>query len=86
MLRARWTIFLTPLAHVVQLPDVKGTPLRGCALCVAVDGTIAVVAVDSLEMCVDICPSTYLEADGVPQGVHDPRFCSHIAQDMLAMQ
>ncbi|KAL1733507.1 hypothetical protein EV714DRAFT_204586 [Schizophyllum commune] len=49
-LRARWTIFLTPLAHVVQLPDVKGTPLRGCALCVAVDGTIAVVAVDSLEM------------------------------------
>ncbi|KAL1677221.1 hypothetical protein EV122DRAFT_291263 [Schizophyllum commune] len=50
MLRARWTIFLTPLAHVVQLPDVKGTPLRGCALCVAVDGTIAVVAVDSLEM------------------------------------
>ncbi|KAI4523652.1 WD40 repeat-like protein [Schizophyllum commune Loenen D] len=50
ILRARWTIFLTPLAHVVQLPDVKGTPLRGCALCVAVDGTIAVVAVDSLEM------------------------------------
>ncbi|KAL1756097.1 hypothetical protein FB107DRAFT_212176 [Schizophyllum commune] len=50
MLRARWTIFLTPLAHVVQLPDVKGTPLRGCALCVAVDGTIAVAAVDSLEM------------------------------------
>ncbi|TRM56951.1 hypothetical protein BD626DRAFT_228313 [Schizophyllum amplum] len=49
-LRARWTLFLTPLTYVVQLPDVKGAPLRGCALCVAADGTIAVVAVDSLQM------------------------------------
>ncbi|KAL1744226.1 WD40-repeat-containing domain protein [Schizophyllum fasciatum] len=49
-LRARWTMFLTPLTCVIQLPDTNNTPLRGCTLCVAVDGTIAVVAVDALEM------------------------------------
>ena len=86
-LRARWTIFLAPLAHVVQLPDVKGTPLRGCALCVAVDGTIAVVAVDSLEMYVAFPPLPLTELKlTMEQGVHDTGFRGRLAQDLSARQ
>ncbi|KAJ7776775.1 hypothetical protein DFH07DRAFT_797695 [Mycena maculata] len=43
---ARWTIFTTPLANVVQFRDEKQSPLRGCVLCISRDGTIAVIAVD----------------------------------------
>ncbi|KAG5219971.1 WD repeat-containing protein [Salix suchowensis] len=42
---ARWTIFTTSLLNVLQFPDDRGV-LGGCILCVAEDGTIAVVVVD----------------------------------------
>ncbi|KIM43090.1 hypothetical protein M413DRAFT_26286 [Hebeloma cylindrosporum] len=43
---ARWTVFVTPLDKVVQFDVEKTSPLRGCALCIARDGTIAVIVVD----------------------------------------
>ncbi|KAH9480388.1 WD repeat-containing protein 7 [Psilocybe cubensis] len=43
---ARWTVFVTPLAKVIQFEADTTGPLRGCALCVARDGTIAVIIVD----------------------------------------
>ncbi|KAF7302006.1 WD-REPEATS-REGION domain-containing protein [Mycena indigotica] len=45
-LKARWTIFTTPLSRVIQFPDNKLSPLRGCVLCLSQDGTIAVIVVD----------------------------------------
>ncbi|PPR04097.1 hypothetical protein CVT24_010670 [Panaeolus cyanescens] len=43
---ARWNLFVTPLAQVVQFVDESSSPLRGCALCVSQDGTIAVIVID----------------------------------------
>ncbi|KAG7088816.1 hypothetical protein E1B28_012775 [Marasmius oreades] len=48
-LRARWTVFNTPLAEVLQFQDIKTGPLTGCVLCVAEDGTIVVVAIDGFK-------------------------------------
>ncbi|KAG9227453.1 hypothetical protein CCMSSC00406_0000901 [Pleurotus cornucopiae] len=45
---ARWTIFTTSLMNVLRFPDDRGV-LGGCILCVAEDGTIAVVVVDGLQ-------------------------------------
>ena len=44
--------FLVPLLHVVQVrqQEEHAGPLRGCALCISVDGTIAVIAVDGFEL------------------------------------
>ncbi|KAL0567058.1 hypothetical protein V5O48_014937, partial [Marasmius crinis-equi] len=47
---ARWTVFNTPLVKVLQFEDIKTGPLSGCVLCVAEDGTIAVVAIDGFEL------------------------------------
>jgi WD repeat-containing protein 7 len=49
---AHWTIFITPFHKVIQFADedLKTSPLRGCILCVSEDGTVAVVAVDSLQL------------------------------------
>ncbi|KAJ8081077.1 hypothetical protein PM082_017918 [Marasmius tenuissimus] len=46
---ARWTLLNTPLTKVLQFQDVKTGPLGGCVLCVAEDGTIAVIAIDGFE-------------------------------------
>ncbi|KAF8627389.1 hypothetical protein AX17_006204 [Amanita inopinata Kibby_2008] len=46
---ARWTVFTTSLSRVVQLPDGRTGPLRGCLLCVSQDGTIAIVAIDDFQ-------------------------------------
>ncbi|KAJ7281956.1 hypothetical protein C8J57DRAFT_1298981 [Mycena rebaudengoi] len=46
---ARWTIFTTPLASVIQFRDERRGPLRGCVLCVSQDGTIAVIVVDGFQ-------------------------------------
>ncbi|KAJ6554909.1 hypothetical protein DFH09DRAFT_1493798 [Mycena vulgaris] len=46
---ARWTIFTTPLASVIQFRDEKQGPLRGCVLCMSRDGTIAVIVVDGFQ-------------------------------------
>ncbi|KDR82569.1 hypothetical protein GALMADRAFT_237950 [Galerina marginata CBS 339.88] len=43
---ARWSIFVTPLAKVVQFEAETTGPLRGCALCISRDGTIAVIVID----------------------------------------
>ncbi|THH17275.1 hypothetical protein EW146_g3520 [Bondarzewia mesenterica] len=48
-LLARWTIFITPLVDVVQVNQDRGGPLRGCTLCVSLDGTIAVIAIDEYQ-------------------------------------
>jgi hypothetical protein len=49
-LRARWTIFTTPLAHVTQFADENAGPLKGCVLCVSEDGTVAVIVIDGLQL------------------------------------
>ncbi|KAK2465293.1 hypothetical protein APHAL10511_002647 [Amanita phalloides] len=46
---ARWTLFTTQLCHVIQLPVERTGPLCGCLLCVAEDGTIAVIALDDFQ-------------------------------------
>ena len=50
---------MVPLLHVVQVrqQEENAGPLRGCALCISVDGTIAVIAVDGFELyvCFDCC-------------------------------
>ncbi|KAF9468708.1 hypothetical protein BDZ94DRAFT_1304460 [Collybia nuda] len=46
---ARWIIFITPLASVIQIQEAQEGPLRGCVLCVSVDGTVAVIAVDGFQ-------------------------------------
>ncbi|KAK7054386.1 hypothetical protein VNI00_003580 [Paramarasmius palmivorus] len=56
---ARWTIFNTPLSRVLQFQDISSGPLRGCILCVAEDGTIAVVAIDGYEFLYMIPGSTF---------------------------
>jgi WD repeat-containing protein 7 len=49
-LYARWTVFLTPLASVLQIDERQGGPLSGCVLCISADGTIAVIAVDGFQL------------------------------------
>ncbi|KAI1788856.1 WD40 repeat-like protein [Ganoderma leucocontextum] len=46
---ARWTVFISPLAHVVSLHDEKVGRLCGCVLCISQDGTIAVIALDGYQ-------------------------------------
>ncbi|KAJ7068988.1 hypothetical protein B0H15DRAFT_138368 [Mycena belliarum] len=57
---ARWTIFTTPLTSVIQFRNEKQGPLRGCVLCVAHDGTIAVIAVDGFQFLYLIPGSAFL--------------------------
>ncbi|KAJ3534487.1 hypothetical protein NM688_g7130 [Phlebia brevispora] len=45
-LLARWTIFLEPLSEVIYLASGR---LKGCALCISQDGTIALVDVDGCQ-------------------------------------
>lgn len=47
---ARWTVFTSPLAHVVSLHDEKVGRLCGCVLCISQDGTIAVIALDGYQL------------------------------------
>lgn len=47
---ARWTVFLTPLARVLQIDEKVNSPLSGCVLCISADGTIAVIAIDGLQL------------------------------------
>ncbi len=49
-LLARWTVFTVPLARVINLEEGR---LSGCALCISEDGTIAVIAVDGFQLCVE---------------------------------
>ncbi|KAF8318412.1 hypothetical protein DL93DRAFT_2153747 [Clavulina sp. PMI_390] len=49
-LRARWTIFCTSLRHVITLPDDHAGRLKGCMICVADDGTLAVITLDAFEL------------------------------------
>jgi hypothetical protein len=49
-LRARWTVFTTPLAHVTQLQEVTAGPLKDCLLCVSEDGTVAVIVIDGFQL------------------------------------
>lgn len=49
-IQARWTLFCTPLLNLVLLDDERHGRLKGCMLCVAEDGTIAVVVVDGFEL------------------------------------
>ncbi|KAI9442968.1 hypothetical protein H4582DRAFT_1921610 [Lactarius indigo] len=46
---ARWVLFISPLQRVLHLRYDKGGPLRGCLLCIAGDGTIAVIALDDYQ-------------------------------------
>ena len=56
-LRAQWTIFTTPILTVIPLQDEVVGRLRGCILCVSEDGTLAVVAVEGLELSVEFLTS-----------------------------
>ncbi|EPQ54828.1 WD40 repeat-like protein [Gloeophyllum trabeum ATCC 11539] len=46
-LTARWTLFITPLRKVIEAPD-SGC-LKDCILCIAHDGTVAVIAIDGCQ-------------------------------------
>ncbi|PIL35130.1 hypothetical protein GSI_02919 [Ganoderma sinense ZZ0214-1] len=46
---ARWTVFTSPLAHMLSLHDEKVGRLCGCVLCISQDGTIAVIALDGYQ-------------------------------------
>lgn len=48
---ARWTIFISPLVQVLQCRETTG-PLRGCVLCASRNGTVAVIALDGLQLSV----------------------------------
>jgi hypothetical protein len=48
-LRARWTIFVEPLADVIEFED-KGCSLYGCILCISRDGTAVAVDIDSFHV------------------------------------
>ncbi|GLB39841.1 putative WD40 repeats [Lyophyllum shimeji] len=48
-LRARWTLFTTCLSSVIQIEATLSSPLRGCVLCISVDGTVAVIVVDGFQ-------------------------------------
>ncbi|KAG5639736.1 hypothetical protein H0H81_000016 [Sphagnurus paluster] len=47
---ARWILFTTCLSTVVPVLDTHESPLRGCALCVSTDGTVAVIAIDGFQL------------------------------------
>lgn len=47
---ARWITFTTPLSRVLQFESEKTGPLRGCAICVARDGTIAIIVIDGFHL------------------------------------
>lgn len=51
---ARWTVFATPLLAVIRLEDEEVGRLRGCVICVATGGTLAIISVETLELCVRI--------------------------------
>ena len=61
-MRAQWTLFLTPFLAVIPPQDEVVGWLRGCILCVSEDGTIAVVAVDGLELSVEFLTYGQLES------------------------
>ncbi|KAG6372767.1 hypothetical protein JVT61DRAFT_7165 [Boletus reticuloceps] len=49
---ASFVQFIAPLLYVVQVrqQEEHAGPLRGCGLCISMDGTIAVIAMDGFEM------------------------------------
>ncbi|KAH0826520.1 hypothetical protein J3R83DRAFT_5527 [Lanmaoa asiatica] len=49
---ASFVQFIAPLLHVVQVrqQEEHAGPLHGCVLCISMDGTIAVMAVDEFEL------------------------------------
>ncbi|KAG8895633.1 hypothetical protein FRB99_000416, partial [Tulasnella sp. 403] len=50
-LRARWTLFATPLLSVIDLTDEENVGrLKDCLLCVAQHGTIAVIVIEELQL------------------------------------
>ncbi|CAA7261526.1 unnamed protein product [Cyclocybe aegerita] len=67
---ARWTIFTTPLAKVLQFEEERTGPLRGCILCVAQDGTIAVIVVDGLHF-LYLIPGSTARLDRICLGGHE---------------
>ncbi|EAU86217.2 hypothetical protein CC1G_03428 [Coprinopsis cinerea okayama7 len=46
---ARWIAFCSPLVRVIAFDDDVAGILRGCVLCIAADGTIAVIVVDGFQ-------------------------------------
>lgn len=56
---ARWTLFNTPLAHVVRTKGDTVGRLKGSLLCVAQDGTIAVFYIDGFQLYAQIRTSIY---------------------------
>lgn len=50
VLCARWIVFITPLASVLQFRQEITGPLQGCVLCISCDGTVAIIAVDGFQL------------------------------------
>ncbi|CCL99455.1 uncharacterized protein FIBRA_01473 [Fibroporia radiculosa] len=48
-LHARWIVFTTPLAQVIQISGDHVGRLKGCSLCISQDGTIAIITVDGYQ-------------------------------------
>lgn len=47
---ARWTLFNTPLAHVIRTKGDAVGRLKESLLCVAQDGTIAMIDIDGFKL------------------------------------
>lgn len=45
-------VFATPLLSVIRLEDEAVGRLRGCVICVATGGTLALISIETLELCV----------------------------------
>ncbi|TFK48775.1 WD40 repeat-like protein [Heliocybe sulcata] len=60
-LAARWILFTSPLQNVLEMPE--SCILKGCILCIACDGTIAIIAIDG-------CQFLYLIPGSIAPLVH----------------
>lgn len=49
-LKARWTLFNSPLIQAKQIRDPIAGKLNDCVFCLSQDGTIAAFAVDGLHL------------------------------------
>lgn len=59
-MRARWTLFNTPLAHVIRTKGDAVGRLKGSLLCVAQDGTIAILDIDGFQLYAQFRTHSYL--------------------------
>ena len=58
-LEGRWVQFIEPLVDVVHLQEKTIGRMMDCCMCVSADGTIAVIAADTLSLFVLSLPAAF---------------------------